>query len=250
MTPYYDQDGITLWRADARDVLPSLAGELAVVDPPYGDTSLEWDSQPATFWLAGLNVPTFWCFGSLRYFIRGGHTLWEYEGTWRLAQDLVWEKHNGSIFHADRFRRVHELVAQFYRGAWSDIWKSPVHTQDATARTVRRKARPAHAGQIGSHLYASHDGGPRLMRSVLRVRSEHGHAVHPTQKPLGVVMPLIEYSCPPEGTVLDPFAGSGTTLVAAKLLGRKAIGIEIDERYCEVAAQRLSQGVLPLLEAP
>jgi len=68
--------------------------------------------------------------------------------------------------------------------------------------------------------------------------------VHPTVKPVDLLRRMVEWSTGPDEVVLDPFMGSGTTLRAAKDTGRKAIGIEIEERYCEIAAKRLAQGVL------
>ena len=240
MKPYYEDSLATLYLADNREL---LSGALfmqpfttTIADPPYGETSLEWD-ECCRGWLPLVPSNNLWCFGSFRFFFENAA---EFRG-WTFAQDLVWEKHNGSSFHADRFKRVHEVVAQFYRSSWSDVFKSPVTTPDATKRTLRRKKRPAHMGHIEQSAYASEDGGPRLMRSVLFVRSCHGYAVHPTQKPVDLLLPLIQYSCPVNGVVLDPFAGAGSTLVAAKQLGRKAVGIEIEERWCEEAAKRLEQ---------
>jgi site-specific DNA-methyltransferase (adenine-specific) len=77
------------------------------------------------------------------------------------------------------------------------------------------------------------------MRSVVYERNCQGYAEHPTQKPLRLLHPLIEYSCPPGGTVYVPFAGVGSELEAARAVGRKVIGVEINERYCEIAAKRL-----------
>lgn len=71
-----------------------------------------------------------------------------------------------------------------------------------------------------------------------------GKVNHPTQKPLDLMVRLVDSLCPPTGRVLDLFCGSGSTLVAAKRLGRMALGIEVDERYAEIAAKRLEQGVL------
>ena len=248
MKPYYEHKGITIYHGDCREVSPSsLLVDTIITDPPYGETSLDWDVQvrgwmdAAESWCSNL-----WCFGSLRFFMQLART--GECSRWSHAQEIVWEKHNGSSFHADRFKRVHELAVQFYRGSWEDVYKNPQTTPDATARTVRRKTRPIHTGNIEASSYLSHDGGPRLMRSVIYARSCHGIAEHPTQKPESIITPLIEYSSPQGGTVLDLFMGSGSTLVAAKSLGRKGIGIEIEEKYCEIAAKRLAQEVFEFSE--
>lgn len=241
--PFYDHGGITIYRGDCRKILPLLEeADCVIADPPYGETSLDWD-VPVSDWLPIVPVKktgSLWCFGSFRSFLNSA-TDWK---DWAFAQDVIMEKHNGSGFHADRFKRVHELAAQFYRGRWKDVYKSVVKTQDAVKKTARRKFRPTHMGQIERGAFLSLDGGPRLMRSVIKVRSCHGYAEHPTQKPISFIGPLIEYSCPPGGIVLDPFMGAGSVLRAAKDLGRRAIGIEKNAHFCRVAVRRLAQAVL------
>jgi len=244
--PYYADDVVALYLGDCREILPGLGlvADCVVTDPPYGETSLPWDRWPDG-WpavVAGASR-SMWCFGSLRMWLDRRD---EFAG-WRYGQDIVWEKHNGSSFAADRFRRVHETAVHWYRGPWSALYHSTPTTSDATARQVRRKYRPDHHGERGVNLYVSEDGGPRLMRSIIAVRSMHGRALHPTEKPAGVLDPLISYACPPGGLVLDPFAGSGSTLVAARDSGRRAVGVEADERYCEVIARRLAQDCLPVV---
>jgi DNA modification methylase len=105
-------------------------------------------------------------------------------------------------------------------------------------------------GPSTEEIYVLGDGftGKRG-RSVLRFQGigpyqqSRGERLHPTQKPVSLLCALIA-KCPTDWVILDPFIGSGTTLRAAKDLGRRAIGIEIEERYCEIAANRLAQGVL------
>jgi site-specific DNA-methyltransferase (adenine-specific) len=253
MTPYFQDAEVTLYHGDCREVLPALdvIGDLALCDPPYGETSLGWDRR-VDGWLKAIggrlgSGASLWCFGSLRSFMATAPDFGA-EG-WRFAQDVVWEKHNGSSSAADRFRRVHEQAAHFYRkdAPWSAVYKKVPTTPDPVKKTIRRKRRPPHWGDIGQGHYESTDGGPRLMRSVIQVRSCHGRALHPTEKPTGILTPLVECSCPPGGLVVVPFAGVGSELEAARLMGRRAIGVELDERYCELAARRLEQGVLPLL---
>lgn len=246
MTPYFEQGGIRIFHGDSRELAAGLAAEdvrCIIADPPYGETSLEWDRWPDG-WPGALAAafPAFalslWCWGSFRMFMERGHEIAQ---CWTLSQDIVWEKHNGSGFAADRFKRVHEIAVQWYRGPWGGVFKEPQVTNDAVERQLRRKRRPAHTGNIGATAYLSEDGGPRLMRSVFHVRSEHGRAVNPTQKPIGVIEPLIRYSVPRDSVVLEPFMGSGTGLVVAKSLGLRAIGIDVRESQCEAAANRVCQ---------
>lgn len=226
---------VTLYFADCREVGPTLTGvDVTIADPPYGDTSLDWDSM-VKGWNGMMPGPQLWCFGSFRFFLA------EQFPTWKLAQEIVWEKHNGSSFHADRFKRVHELLVHFYRGDWNDLYREPQHTNDATKRTVRRKQRPPHTGHIDEGHYVSEDGGPRMMRSVQYVRSCHGHAIHPTQKPVGIIEPAMRFSCPPGGLVFVPFVGSGSECEAAMVNGRRAIGCEVHRPYFDLAVKRLQR---------
>lgn len=160
----------------------------------------------------------------------------------RYAQDIVWEKQNGTGFKSDRFKRVHEFAVQFYRidAEWASVYNDVQTTPDAVAKTVRRKTKPPHTGNIDSGHYVSHDGGPRLMRSVIRMRNCHGFAIHPTEKPIGLLDILIRTSCPPGGLVGDWFAGSGSAGEACQMAERRYLGCEIDPEMAMAARQRLS----------
>lgn len=239
--PYYEDGGITLYHGDCREVLPALALTeplLVIADPPYNQTALAWDRWP-TGWPDLMPGKSLWCFGSLRMFMDRAAEF----GGWRLSQDIVWEKQNGSGFAADRFRRVHEQSAHFYRGEWADVYHDvPITVSERTGR-IGRRGQPAHTGKIGGHEYAY---GQRLMRSVIYAASMHGAAENETQKPEAIVEPLVRYACPPGGLVVSPFAGAGTDLVVARHLGYRAIGVEMREAQCEVIVNRLAQGVLAL----
>jgi site-specific DNA-methyltransferase (adenine-specific) len=235
--------------SDCRTLMPGRGPfDMILADPPYGDTSLAWDRR-VEGWLplahAALRPSgSMWVFGSLRCFMATAKAL--HDAGWKYAQEIVWEKQNGSSFHADRFKRVHEFVAQFNRSdaPWSAVYNEIQTTSDAIARTVRRKARPPHTGHIEAGRYVSEDGGPRLMRSVIHARNAHGRAIHPTEKPSGLIEILIRTSCPPGGLAGDWFAGSGAVGEACRLSGRRYLGCEIDPDMAERARSRIA-GVLP-----
>jgi site-specific DNA-methyltransferase (adenine-specific) len=265
MTPYWTSDdgAVVLYHGDMREVLPALdlQADLIIADPPYGETSLVWDRWPDG-WVkvAAAHSNAMWCFGSQRMFF---DHLDEFKAAdWSLSQDVighdedgnpitgdvnvVWEKHNGTGFATDRFKRVHEHVLHWYRGPWGTVHQDVPRTAytgpDKHARA--RQSRTPHTGAIGAHHYE--DNGTRLMRSVIKVKSVRG-GIHKTEKPTGLLEPLIRYGCPEGGLIVDPFAGSGSTLDAARQAGRRAIGIEGREDYCDAIVRRLSALMLPVL---
>ena len=233
---------------DCRKIMPAEGPfDMILADPPYGDTSLGWDKR-VEGWLELAREslkPTgsMWLFGSMRSIMVVAPEI-SAKG-WRYAQDIVWEKHNGSAFHADRFKRVHEHAIQFYRdGApWSGVYNEVQTTPDATPRTVRRKKRPPHTGHIDASQYVSQDGGPRLMRSVIYMRSCHGRAIHPTEKPAALLEILILTSCQPGGLVGDWFAGSGAAGEACQITERNYVGCEIDAEMAGRAKARLQSSL-------
>lgn len=244
---YYSDDTVTLYCGDMREILPALGvtADLIVADPPYQETSLAWDRWP-NGWptLAATVAKSMWCFGSMRMFLDHAGEF----ADWKLSQDVVWEKNAGSGFHADRFRRVHENATHWYRGQWADISHEAQRVEHLgpDQGAVRGGANHVpHYGGLRRNTWS--DDGTRLVTSVIRVKNMRGRALHPTEKPLGILDPLIRYACPPGGLVLDPFAGSGSTLDAARQCGRRAIGIEGNEQYAEAAARRLSNLTLEAL---
>lgn len=261
LTPYFADDTVQLWLGDCRDILPhlGLTADLVVTDPPYEETSHQWDRWPDG-WLdtAASTARAMWCFGGLRMFMRRGPEF--ALAGWKLSHDtvgtddveLIWEKHNASGPDNDRFRRIHEQAGFFYRGSWNGaeaVYREPQRITTGVVERNRTVGKGSKAiGQRGEYgdRRVWRDDGQRLMTSVIKARSMHRNGgIHPCEKPLGLLDPLIRYACPPGGLVLDLFAGSGSTLDAARQSGRRAVGIEANEKYAEAAAQRLQQTCLP-----
>lgn len=237
---------VSLLHGDCRTLLADIpAGQFdaCMADPPYGDTSLDWDSVVDGWIPAVARVlkpsASLWVFGSIRSLAPLFAEMADHG--FKYSQDIVWEKQNGTGFHNDRFRRVHEHAVLFCRGAWADVYHATQFTMDATAKTVRRKTRPTHTGHIEAGSYVSEDGGPRMMRSVIYARNAHGSAIHPTQKPLEILAPLIRYSVPPGGSFVVPFAGGGSDLMVAKAEGMSAVAFEKHPLHFANACARLAE---------
>lgn len=245
MKPYYEDDNVTLYLGDMREVVPSLRlFDSVVVDPPYGQTANTWDTWvdgwPALVGQHLAESASLWCFGTARMFLDKAS---EFAG-WKLGQEMMWAKRNGSgPGSRDRLSVVHEWAYHWYRGRWSDLHHEWERERATANRGTARKASRAAEHQRDGRATTWIDDGTRQPRSVawlIEAPSVRFAGRHPDEKPLKVVMPLVRECTPPGGVVLDPFAGVGTTLLAARMSGRRAVGVERSEQYCEKAAERLS----------
>ncbi len=209
MKPYYQDDQVTLYHGDCLTIPAWLDADVLVTDPPYGMAFQSGQRAERFAKIAGDDDVT----------VRDDAlALWGYEkpaavfGTWRVErpkatrQVLVWDKRGAGPGMGDlatAFGSSHEEV--YLIGRWEK-------------RNARR----------GSVITT--DSSPAALTTKIG---------HPTPKPVGLMEILI--AAAPEGVIADPFAGGGSTLVAARNLGRKAIGVELEERYCEIIAKRLDQ---------
>lgn len=214
MKPYYSHAGITIYHGDCREILPQLDPvDLVLTDPPYGVNYLSGGRIEKFDRIRGDGTIQTWWLRDIKTEVIVVFTRWDVCGVWATAIAdvhpvrgcLVWHKACGGMGDLQRsFAPDYEMVIY----ASSDTWMLP---------------------------------GKRV-GSVWQCNIEPPFSyLHPTQKPIVLIRTcLVRFG---GGTILDPFLGSGTTLRAAKDLGRKAIGIEIEERYCEIAAKRMGQEV-------
>jgi DNA modification methylase len=229
--PYYEQDGITIYHGDCREVLPSLEPvDLVLTDPPYGIAA------GAGFWRR--NGTAIEDDGDATHNVLVD--AWHNRLVLQRPSAIV-EFCSGSLDAIDRTRACH-------RDAGWDEWRLFMIVKTAPAPTARATMvsawEPALISFMGGKCW--HGSGYVPDAWVGLTPNRLGTGVHPVQKPIDPINRLIQALSPSDALVLDPFMGSGTTLRAAKDLGRKAIGIEIEERYCEIAAKRLQQSVLAL----
>ena len=224
MKPYYSEDGIDIFLGDCRDVLPNIEGDVLVTDPPYGTQFTE--DNP-----------------------RGGYGRRQ-DAQGRGSAHAPATPGMGAWIANDDTTEIRDEVL----GAWDGpalIFASPRLPEppgEWDHRLVWDKTRPGMNGGPWRYRHESifvRGEWERISDSAVSVLTVYpDQSAHIHAKPLKLMVALV--GAAPAGIVLDPFMGSGTTLRAAKDLGRKAVGIEIEERYCEIAAERLAQEVLDL----
>ena len=253
LEPYYADESVTLYHGDCLDVIPTVINEgaisLILADLPYGMTHCAWDSQIDLGRLWSLFRHSLKADGAVVLTASQPFTstlVASNPGCFR--HEWIWEKNAGSNFGNIKRQpmKEHESVLVF---SWGKYHYSPIMQERAASGLARVRSGVVNYA-TKSEVYAGGLTGTassirpdlRYPRSIQRFNRERG--LHPTQKPVALMRYVIDTYTEPGWVVLDPCAGSGSTLVAAKQLGRKAIGVEIDESYCEVIAKRLDQGVL------
>lgn len=223
--------------------------DLIIADPPYGlgkdygndsdkldaDEHLEWTEH----WLE-MSIPLLKPSGSMYIFCS-----WQFapeifsflKRRMTMINEIVWDRRVPSMGGTTRrFSSVHDNIGLFVRSRHYHFDLDPVRVPYDAAT---KKARSRKLFEGSKWLEMGYN--PKDVWSVSRLHRQHGERVaHPTQKPLEIIERMVLASCPPGGTVLDPFMGSGTTAVACARQGRHFLGYEINADYCTLARQRLA----------
>ena len=219
MKPFYDHAGITIYHGDCRELLPCLTADVVITDPPYN--------------AKGIGLPQ-------KQYIGG-------------AFSMTTEAYK--MFCSDWFQLCMSITERMgFTPGTRHLWCYP------PARWVAAWYKPgavAYTGLGGFNIWEPiliYGSSPsRLTSDVYTLTPQNlrtgPEKEHPCPKPLPLLRWLVGGLSADNEVCLDPFMGSGTTLVAAKHLGRRGIGVEVEERYCEIAAKRLSQEVFDLSES-
>jgi site-specific DNA-methyltransferase (adenine-specific) len=213
--PYYQDESCTIYHGDCREILPHLEPvDLVCMDPPYGIS-----------WKRGIN--------SARSSKKNDGIQNDHDTSARDECLAIIGDRPAIVFGS--------FYAPFPLGVKQVlVWHKPADSGLYGSTTgFRRDAEPIFLCGFWPITTVKRSSVFKIQRGQSCTVSETGH---PHTKPVGLIVQLLEFA-PSYGTILDPFMGSGTTLRAAKDLGRKAIGIELEEKYCEVAAKRLRQEV-------
>lgn len=242
MKEYYAHGGITIYHGNCLSVIPNINADIALTSPPYN--TLPKKHQPSGLHAerrTGVNKWIQKCTeGYSDSMPEVKYQIWLrtiVQGLLACCKGLVW------INHKVRYRdglAVHPL-----RFLPFDLYAEVIWDRGISMALNCKRFSPSHEGLwgFGSPHWWNDDQNKTM--SVWRIAPQRSED-HPCPFPELLAGRIILASCPPDGVVLDPFMGSGTTLRVAKNLGRRAIGIETEEKYCEIAARRLGQEVLPL----
>lgn len=236
--PYYDDGTITIYHGDALAILPHLAGDVDVVlaDPPYssgGRTSVDRTTKSTSTKYQqsdAAKLPEF--AGDMRD--QHAHGYWC--ALW-LSACLALTRAGGVAFVWSDWRQLATTSDALQAGGWT--WRGITVWNKTTSRPSRGRFRLDAEftawGSKGDHPPQADVYPPSVLRAAPPKQREHI-----AQKPLEAYAHLLAIA-PPNALVLDPFTGTGSALVAARDAGHRAIGIEIDERYCEIAARRAQE---------
>lgn len=218
MSAYYEDEHVTLYHGSCMEHLEWLAADALVTDPPYG---IAWSQR-------------------------------EY-GTDKQAKNII--ANDGDTTVRDAALAAWGKRPYIAFGSWKVARPEGIKTRLIWHKTGSNPG-PLNAAFMSNdeEIYISGEGFRKSsppLRSVITTHESRSTEVqkigHPTPKPISLMEILID-RCPP-GTIADPFAGSGSTLLAARHLGRKSIGVELEEKYCELIAKRLSQGAFDFGDA-
>lgn len=214
--PYLERDGITLYHGDAREILPLVEADVVITDPPYNIQASGGGIGAKRDYLAAIEGFTD---GGFDPSLIAGFDRW-------------------MVFCA--LRQLPELIAAA-KARWSLItWNKPDPTPLVNGNYLPDTEYVVHAFRKGTDLHGAYNDRRRWILHPAGKRATG----HPNEKPKAVMYRLLRVGSCKADVVVDPFAGSGTTLDACRDLGRRAIGIEIEEQYCEVIAKRLSQKLI------